>query len=147
MSLPNFLLSTPYKCCRALSRTRFFLKSSSYRVSKFVTHRANVNLDNRQSPLSQSLDTGRSRSSTRSDSESIGPFHLGISQQALHGGEGVKKWSELSTGGKGTFSVYCANVILAHAVPSLAYSFTNEKFGHYHYWCRLCIAVNIYHCF
>jgi len=105
MSLPNFLLPTPYKCCRALSRTRFFLKSSSYRVSKFVTHRANVN---RQSPLSQSLDTGRSRSSTRSDSESIGPFHLGISQQALHGGEGVKKWSELSTGGKGTFlSLLC----------------------------------------
>jgi len=146
MSLPNlFLLPKPHRCSRALSYTRFYLKSLNHRVQKFATQRDNVNLDNRQSPLSQSpLDTGRSRSPLRP--ESIGPFSLGISQRALRGGEG-KKWSELSTGGKGSFSVHCPNAVLAHAALSHAYSFTYEKLGHYPYWCRLCIAVNIYYHF
>jgi len=143
MSLPSFLLLKPHRCSRAPSYTKFYLKSLNHRVQKFATHRDSVNLDNRQSPLSQSpLDTGRNRSQLRL--ESIGPFNLGTSQRALRGGEGTKKWKELSTGGKGSFSVHCPDAVLAHAAFSHAYSFTYEKFGHYSYWCRPCIAVNIY---
>lgn len=111
MSLPNFLLLKPHRCSRAPSYTNFYLKSLNHRVQKFATHRDSVNLDNRQSPLSQSpLDAGRNRSQLRL--ESIGPFNLGTSQRALRGGEGTKKWSELSTGGKGSFSVHCPNTVL-----------------------------------
>jgi len=141
MSLPNFLLLKPHRCSRALSYTKFSWKSLNHRVRNFATHRDSVNLDNRQSPLSQSpLDTGRSHSPLRP--EPIGPFNLGISQRALRS-EGTKRWSELSTGGKGSLSVHRPNAILAHAPFSHAYSFTYEKFGHYSYWCRLCITVNI----
>jgi hypothetical protein len=68
-----------------------------------------VDLDNQQPHLSQSLDTGRGRSSTRPDS--VGPFQLGISHQGLRNGEKAKKWSELSTGGKGMLQFLCVDVL------------------------------------
>jgi hypothetical protein len=49
--------------------------------------------------LSSSLDT-KQRGNPRVH-DSVGPFQLGVSQAALRNGERVKKWSELSTKGKG----------------------------------------------
>ncbi|KXN83604.1 Mitochondrial import inner membrane translocase subunit tim21 [Leucoagaricus sp. SymC.cos] len=98
MSVPSALLRSALRCPWNLSRACFSMQCSTYQVRNFATHRESVNLGSRAPHLSQSLDTGRSRSSARPDT--VGPFQLGISQQALRGGEKVKKWSELSTGGK-----------------------------------------------
>jgi hypothetical protein len=56
------------------------------------------------STLSQSLDT---KSRPYRPRESVGPFQLGISQSTFENGEKVKKWSELSTVGKGTWAKIC----------------------------------------
>jgi len=67
---------------------------------KYATHRNNNSMDfgEKSQLLSESLDTKR-RSEAKH--EHVGPFQLGLSASTLRNGEKVKKWSELSTGGKG----------------------------------------------
>lgn len=50
--------------------------------------------------LSQALDQ-KQRAGSSQKEDSVGPFQLGIGQQRYEQ-PNVKKWSELSTGGKGT---------------------------------------------
>jgi hypothetical protein len=50
--------------------------------------------------LTSALDQ-KQRSSQLNREDAVGPFQLGISQASLRRGEKAKKWSELSTGGKG----------------------------------------------
>ena len=52
--------------------------------------------------LSESLDT---KQQSEAKHDHVGPFQLGLSPSALGKGERVQKWSELSTGGKGTHSL------------------------------------------
>ena len=87
-SLPLCLVNRPQACASLTLR----LKSR-----KYTTHR-----DPSSSPLSQSLDQ-RTREARTTDS--VGPFPLGISQRYSNHDEKVKKWSELSTSGKGTFAI------------------------------------------
>ncbi|KIJ68678.1 hypothetical protein HYDPIDRAFT_173342 [Hydnomerulius pinastri MD-312] len=66
--------------------------------------------------------------------DSVGPFQLGISQGSLKRGEKVKKWSELSTGGKvirTTQRTTNLTVILLGAGLSavLVYALTSELFS------------------
>ncbi|KAF5356024.1 hypothetical protein D9756_004200 [Leucocoprinus leucothites] len=132
MSLPSSLLRTSFRCPSSLPHARFSLKCLNTRVRKLATQRDNVNLDTQRSPLSQSLDTGRSRSSARP--ESIGPFQLGISQQALRSGEKAKKWSELSTGGKvvrtASQTKNLAVILIGAGLASLLiYTITSEMYS------------------
>ncbi|KAH9487090.1 Mitochondrial import inner membrane translocase subunit tim21 [Psilocybe cubensis] len=81
--------------------------------------------------LGESLDT-RQRSEPKHDT--VGPFQLGLSQQALRKGEKIPKWSELSTGGKvlrTTARTSNLGVILLGAGLSvlLVYSLTTELFS------------------
>ncbi|KAF8898417.1 TIM21-domain-containing protein [Infundibulicybe gibba] len=83
------------------------------------------------SPLSQSLDT-RQHVPLRGDS--VGPFRLGVTQQSLAEGEKIRKWSELSAGGKvmrTTARTTNLTVILLGAGLSalLIYSLTSELFS------------------
>jgi import inner membrane translocase subunit TIM21 len=59
------------------------------------------------------MDFGHSKSQLLNDSpgkrqrselkhDTVGPFQLGLSPSALRKGEKILKWSELSTGGKGS---------------------------------------------
>lgn len=70
----------------------------------FATHR---------DPLPSSLLTSaldqKQRGSQRD--ESVGPFQLGV-QPSLRHGEKVKKWSELSTGGKGVYNYHPCHIML-----------------------------------
>ncbi len=100
MSIHSQILRPSTRCWGSLSRMRFSQRCSIHHMRQYATHPEGVNLNNPTSHLSQSLDTKHQRSSVRPDT--VGPFQLGISQQALRSGEKVKKWSELSTGGKGT---------------------------------------------
>ncbi|KAH7927361.1 hypothetical protein BV22DRAFT_974095, partial [Leucogyrophana mollusca] len=66
--------------------------------------------------------------------DSVGPFQLGLSQASLNRGEKVKKWSELSTGGKvvrTTQRTTNLTVILLGAGLSavLVYALTSELFS------------------
>ena len=62
----------------------------------YATHRSNAS-----DLLSQTLDV--KRGSQREDR--VGPFVLGVSP-SKQSGENMKKWSELSTGGKGVCREY-----------------------------------------
>lgn len=53
-----------------------------------------------KSQLLESLDT-RQQQRSEPKHDNVGPFQLGLSQAARKG-DPVKKWSELSTGGKGS---------------------------------------------
>ncbi|KAJ3576127.1 hypothetical protein NP233_g627 [Leucocoprinus birnbaumii] len=132
MSVSSSLLRTSLRCSRSFARAGSPLKCLSPRIRKLTTHRGNINLDNQQSPLSQSLDTGRTRSSARP--ESVGPFQLGISQQALRNGEKAKKWSELSTGGKvvrtASQTKNLAVILVGASLASLLiYTITSEMYS------------------
>jgi hypothetical protein len=130
-----------------LHGTGFSQKYSKYQIRKYTTHKDSVNLDHQPSHLSQALDTGRNRSSVRPDT--VGPFQLGISQQALRSGEKVKKWSELGTGGKSVLFILPHDATLANAallnLPSRTNSFTNEEFSRHSHWRKSCNATDIYH--
>ncbi|TFY65918.1 hypothetical protein EVG20_g5169 [Dentipellis fragilis] len=81
--------------------------------------------------LSQALDQ-KQRAARRDDS--VGPFQLGLSQQSFGGDEKVKKWSELSTGGKvlrTTARTTNVTVILLGAglTAVLTYALTSELFS------------------
>ncbi|GLB36445.1 putative TIM21 [Lyophyllum shimeji] len=96
---------------------------------KYATHRDTDATQSSQ--LSHSLDT-KQRAVPRGDS--VGPFHLGLAQSSLKKGERVKKWSELSTGGKvmrTTARTTNLAVILLGASLSalLVYSLTSELFS------------------
>jgi import inner membrane translocase subunit TIM21 len=52
--------------------------------------------------LSESLD-GQQKRTSGPKHDTVGPFQLGLSQQALRKEKPLKKWSELSTGGKGVY--------------------------------------------
>lgn len=71
---------------------------------RFATHR---------DPLPSSLLTSaldqKQRNSTQGRNDSVGPFALGV-QPSFRQGEKVKKWSELSTGGKGMHHVLSCNI-------------------------------------
>lgn len=97
MSLSTFLLRAPRAHCTAglshsLSKSHqtFFLVTR-----KYAAHRE----PSLSSTLSQSLDQTQ-RSGPKHDR--VGPFQLGLAQRSLPQSEKVQKWSELSTGGKGT---------------------------------------------
>lgn len=97
MSLPTLLLRTHSQCTTNLSR----LLAHPHRASTFVSRKYATHRDQGHSSLlSQSLDT---KEQLGSKSDSVGPFQLGLSASA-RSGEKVKKWSELSTGGKGAWS-------------------------------------------
>ncbi|XP_006454739.1 hypothetical protein AGABI2DRAFT_215207 [Agaricus bisporus var. bisporus H97] len=98
MSIPSALLRSSLPCTRSLYLTGFSLQCSRRQIRRFATHNKSVNLNQQPSYLSHSLDTKHANSSTRHDS--VGPFQIGISQQALRSGQKAKKWSELSAGGK-----------------------------------------------
>ncbi|KAG5648213.1 hypothetical protein DXG03_006168 [Asterophora parasitica] len=95
---------------------------------KYVTYK---DAEPQPSPLSHSLDT-KQRAVPRGDS--VGPFQLGLAQPSLRKGERVKKWSELSPGGKvirTTARTSNLTVILLGAGLSalLVYSLTSELFS------------------
>ncbi|TFY77433.1 hypothetical protein EWM64_g6578 [Hericium alpestre] len=81
--------------------------------------------------LSQALDQ-KQRAARREDS--VGPFQLGLSPQSFNGDVKVKKWSELSTGGKAaraTARTTNFTVILLGAglTAVLGYALTSELFS------------------
>ncbi|RDB29657.1 Mitochondrial import inner membrane translocase subunit tim21 [Hypsizygus marmoreus] len=127
MNIANLLFRT--ECSTVLSRSlskhhRAFLPVSK---RKYATHRDAES----SSLLSQSLDTRQRAVPTR---DSVGPFQLGLAQSSLKRGEKVKKWSELSTGGKvmrTTVRTTNLTVILLGAGLSalLIYSLTSELFS------------------
>ena len=73
---------------------------------RFATHR---------DPLPSSLLTStldqKQRGNIQGQNDSVGPFALGV-QPSLRHGEKVKKWSELSTGGKGMCNAYLPIYVL-----------------------------------
>ena len=81
------------KCAPIASVRR--LPASAVRLRGYVTHRNS----GASSLLSQALDQ-KQRASEHDVRESIGPIPLGMARPSLRAGEKVKKWSELSTGGK-----------------------------------------------
>ncbi|KAF8203217.1 TIM21-domain-containing protein [Pholiota molesta] len=97
---------------------------------KYATHRSSMDFGEK-SQLLESLDTKQQRSDHKHDN--VGPFQLGLSQAARKG-EPIKKWSELSTGGKvarTTARTTNLGVILLGAGLSalLIYSLTSELFS------------------
>ncbi|KAF9474294.1 hypothetical protein BDN70DRAFT_884949 [Pholiota conissans] len=97
---------------------------------RYATHRGSMDFGEK-SQLLESLDTKQQHSDPKHDS--VGPFQLGLSQSARKG-EPIKKWSELSTGGKvvrTTARTTNLGVILLGAGLSalLIYSLTSELFS------------------
>ncbi|TEB39346.1 hypothetical protein FA13DRAFT_1725330 [Coprinellus micaceus] len=97
----------------------------------FATHRDDLDFSTRGSPLSNTLDSKRGAEPKH---ESVGPFQLGLSQQALRTGKKIPKWSELDTKGKAlraTARTTNLGVILLGAGLSalLIYSLTSELFS------------------
>ena len=68
------------------------------KLRSYATQRNSMDFGGK-SQLLESLDTRQQRSEPKHDN--VGPFQLGLSQAARKG-DPVKKWSELSTGGKGS---------------------------------------------
>ncbi|KAG5654048.1 hypothetical protein H0H81_008064 [Sphagnurus paluster] len=106
-------------------------RSAETLLFRIVTRQYANNHPESSSLLSESLDT-RQRSVPRG--ETVGPFQLGLAQSSLKKGERVKKWSELSTGGKvvrTTARTTNLTVILLGAGLSalLVYSLTSELFS------------------
>ncbi|KAH7883842.1 TIM21-domain-containing protein [Phlebopus sp. FC_14] len=95
----------------------------------YATHR-----DAAPSSLLTSALEQKQRTSSLNREDSIGPFQLGISQASLQRAEQVKKWSELTTGGKVVRTTQRATnltVILLGAGLSavLLYALTSELFS------------------
>ncbi|THV06073.1 hypothetical protein K435DRAFT_744372, partial [Dendrothele bispora CBS 962.96] len=88
------LLFRAHSClASSIPRSLAKSKSSVFVVARnYATHRDTLN----SSTLSSSLDT---KHHTSRPAESIGPFPIGVTPSSF-GTENVKKWSELSTGGK-----------------------------------------------
>ncbi|KAJ2928921.1 hypothetical protein H1R20_g8199, partial [Candolleomyces eurysporus] len=63
----------------------------------YATHRDDFDFATGGSSLARGFDSKRSADPKH---ESVGPFQLGLSQQALRTGKKVPKWSELDTKGK-----------------------------------------------
>jgi import inner membrane translocase subunit TIM21 len=104
---------------------------------KYATHRSSMDFGEK-SQLLESLDTKQQRSDHKHDN--VGPFQLGLSQAARKG-EPIKKWSELSTGGKGA----CVSFLDSDAAPifrcallsilySRPYNGSYNKFGCHSPW-------------
>jgi len=91
------------------------LKFTVYR--SYATHRSNAS-----DLLSQTLDV--KRGSRREDT--VGPFVLGV-PPSKQSAENVKKWSELSTGGKGVLYEHAWSMALMPAHPP--FFFVNKPFG------------------
>ena len=85
----------------------------------FATHRDDFDFSTRSS-LSRGFD---SKHSADPKHESVGPFQLGLSQQALRTGKKVPKWSELDTKGKGR-----CHRIASYAYTQYAFNF-DQSFG------------------
>lgn len=137
MSIYSPILRPSTRCWTNLSHIRFSQRCSTHHIRLYATHPEGVNLNNPTSHLSQSLDTKHHRSSVRPDT--VGPFQLGISQQALRSGEKVKKWSELSTGGKGTSNIMLWSqperpFNLLGFLLSCENGYANEKLDRYPHW-------------
>lgn len=88
-------------CGCAVSRS-FSIRQRGFHVSggKYATYH-----DTESPALSQSLDT--KQRTVPNSGDSVGPFRLGLAQSSLRKDEKVLKWSELSTGGKGTSIKTC----------------------------------------
>jgi len=86
---------------RLLATARpLFLQSKSPRCALLVRSYGTHNqMDFGQ--RSKLLDSLESRRPDEPKHENVGPFQLGLSPSSLRRGEKVKKWSELSTSGKG----------------------------------------------
>ena len=90
---PTFVMHIPPFRIRPASLSLLNTRSTFPFASRtYATHRNPLP----SSLLSQSLDR------TSRGNRSVGPFPLGISQPYVDHGEKVKKWSELSAGGKST---------------------------------------------
>ena len=85
------------RCLSPLSCSRVIFRVVKAKRT-YATYRG-MDFGERSQLLAESLDT-RQRSEAKQDH--VGPFQLGLSPSALRKGEKVQKWSELSTGGKGT---------------------------------------------
>lgn len=104
MNLPTVVFRANAHRSAILSRSLTKPCLSFSRASrKYATHRQATESS---SLLSQSLDTGNRANQRRQNGDSVGPFQLGVSQSSLGQKENVKKWSELSTGGKGTCHIF-----------------------------------------
>lgn len=86
----------PIRCSGYLWRLAQLRNLSTVPRRRYATHR-DVGAS---STLSHSLDTQRPGPSIPTR-DTVGPFQLGISADALKQGTKAKKWSELSAGGKG----------------------------------------------
>ncbi|RXW14542.1 hypothetical protein EST38_g11313 [Candolleomyces aberdarensis] len=97
----------------------------------YATHRDDFDFATGGSSLARGFESKRSADPKH---ESVGPFQLGLSQQALRTGKKVPKWSELDTKGKvlrTTARTTNLGVILVGAGLSalLIYSLTSELFS------------------
>ncbi|KAF4623509.1 hypothetical protein D9613_001666 [Agrocybe pediades] len=117
--------------CTARSHRASYTCLLEHSKRRYATHRNSMDFGEKSQLLSESLDT-RQRADPKHDN--VGPFQLGLSPSALRNGEKVKKWSELSTGGKvvrTTARTTNLGVILLGAGLSalLLYSLTSELFS------------------
>jgi import inner membrane translocase subunit TIM21 len=97
MNVTNLRVLVQTRCLSRLSCPRAIFRVVGARRT-YATYRG-MDFGERSQLLAESLDT-RQRSEAKQDQ--VGPFQLGLSPSALRKGEKVQKWSELSTGGKGT---------------------------------------------
>ncbi|KAG2023853.1 hypothetical protein CC2G_001460 [Coprinopsis cinerea AmutBmut pab1-1] len=100
----------------------------------FSTSSSSSSSSGSSSRISQTFDGLGKHTSTDARHDSVGPFQLGLSQQALRTGQKLPKWSELDTKGKvlrTTARTTNLTVILLGAGLSvlLIYSLTSELFS------------------
>lgn len=94
-----------HQCARAGSARR-----------KYATHH-NMDFGGKSKLLSE-LESKQRSSDAKHDT--VGPFQLGLSQSALRKGEKPRKWSELSTSGKGTSCelIFAEPLLILATAPS-----------------------------
>ncbi|KAH6917548.1 TIM21-domain-containing protein [Coprinopsis sp. MPI-PUGE-AT-0042] len=100
----------------------------------YATHQDNFDFSTSGARVSQTLDGPGKHTTADQRHDSVGPFQLGLSQQALRTGQKLPKWSELDTKGKvrrATARTTNLTVILLGAGLSalLIYSLTSELFS------------------
>src|SRR6266446_6259745 len=98
MSITNLRLWAQRRCSSHLPRLRANIIILEPR-RKYATHQSMDFGDSKSQLLNDSSDK-KQRSELKHDT--VGPFQLGLSPSALRKGEKIPKWSELSTGGKGS---------------------------------------------
>ncbi|KAF5312098.1 hypothetical protein D9619_003392 [Psilocybe cf. subviscida] len=134
MSIHSLRIWTQSQCTSRflLNSSKRSLASLSRRSRGYVTHNS-MDFGQKSQLLSETLD-GQQKRTSGPKHDNVGPFQLGLSQQALRKEKPPKKWSELSTGGKvvrGAARTSNLGVILLGAGLSalLLYSLTSELFS------------------